>query len=178
MVEVGANKSPTLRISEGWAGRVSSSAVRGILAALLLRPRKARTDLNLRTLRVNSFPMRPICAHILHRGMGAIPTPCRSGPEAFEMPYKDLQRKQEWELRHRSQRLARRRELRRIEAARKEAQPQVAEVQNSGAGILLPLVAGGALAAAYNPKLAVAQEALRCSRPLSIRRAGAGGLWG
>jgi hypothetical protein len=32
------------------------------------------------------------------------------------MPYKDLERKKEWEEEHRSQRLARRRELRQIEA--------------------------------------------------------------
>jgi hypothetical protein len=34
------------------------------------------------------------------------------------MPYKDLERKKEWEHLHRPQRLARRRELRRIEAER------------------------------------------------------------
>jgi hypothetical protein len=36
------------------------------------------------------------------------------------MPYKDLQRKREWERRHRTERLARRRELRQIEATWKE----------------------------------------------------------
>ncbi|SRR5260370_42523112 len=67
------------------------------------------------------------------------------------MPYKDLQRKKEWEQQHRPQRLARRRELRQVERAWKEAHP---EAQDSGAGFLLPLAAGGALAA-YNPKLAI-----------------------
>jgi len=67
------------------------------------------------------------------------------------MPYKDLERKKEWEQEHRSQRLARRRELRTIEAARIAAPP---EDQDGSASILLPLVAGGALAA-YNHKLAM-----------------------
>ena len=66
------------------------------------------------------------------------------------MPYRDLEAKKEWERQHRPQRLARRRELRRIEAERKEAQPEgLDEI-----GFLFPLVAGGALAA-YNPKLAL-----------------------
>jgi hypothetical protein len=67
------------------------------------------------------------------------------------MPYKNPEAKKKWEQDHRSQRLARRRELRQIEAVWKEARP---EVQDSGAGFLLPLAAGGALAA-YNPKLAM-----------------------
>jgi len=70
------------------------------------------------------------------------------------MPYKDLRRKTEWERLHRPQRLARRRELRRIEAARKEAQSEAPRSHDQGASILLPVLAGGALAA-YNPKLAM-----------------------
>ena len=70
------------------------------------------------------------------------------------MPYKDPQRKMEWERRHHSQRLARRRELRQIEAAWKEAHPEAVALRDSGAGFLLPMVAGGALAA-YNPRLAI-----------------------
>lgn len=66
------------------------------------------------------------------------------------MPYRDPEAKKKWEQEHRSQRLTRRRELRQIAAAWKEAHP---EVQNSRASFLLPLAAGGALAA-YNPKLA------------------------
>jgi hypothetical protein len=70
------------------------------------------------------------------------------------MPYKDPQRKMEWERRHYPQRLARRRELRKIEAAWKEAHPDAVAPRDSGAGFLFPMVAGGALAA-YNPKLAI-----------------------
>jgi hypothetical protein len=70
------------------------------------------------------------------------------------MPYKDPEQKRAWELQHRSQRLARRRELRQIETDWKEAHPGVAWVKDSGVGFLLPVVAGGALAA-YNPKLAI-----------------------
>jgi hypothetical protein len=69
------------------------------------------------------------------------------------MPYKDLQRKTEWERVHRPQRLARRRELRKIEAAWKKAHPGMVRVPGVGAVFLFPLVAGGALAA-YSPKLA------------------------
>jgi hypothetical protein len=70
------------------------------------------------------------------------------------MPYKDPQRKMEWEMRHHSQRLARRRELRQIEAAWKEAHPEAASLRDSRADFLLPVFAGGALAA-YSPKLAI-----------------------
>jgi hypothetical protein len=74
--------------------------------------------------------------------------------EDLKMPYKDLRRKTEWERLHRPQRLARRRELRRIEAARNDAQPEVPTVHDQGAAVLLPILAGSALAA-YNPKLAI-----------------------
>jgi hypothetical protein len=71
------------------------------------------------------------------------------------MPYKDERHKREWERLHRPRRLARRRELRRMEAARNEAQPEVPRVHDrQGAAVLLPVLAGGALAA-YNPKLAI-----------------------
>lgn len=71
------------------------------------------------------------------------------------MPYKDLERKKEWERLHRSERLARRRELRRIEAAQRAARPNATGTEHNVAGFLIPLVAGGALAA-YNPKLGMA----------------------
>ena len=70
------------------------------------------------------------------------------------MPYMDPQEKREWELRHRSQRIARRRELRQLEAAWREAHPGAVWLKDSGAGFLLPVAAGGALAAC-NPKLAI-----------------------
>jgi hypothetical protein len=72
----------------------------------------------------------------------------------FTMPYKNPQRKKEWEIQHRVQRLARRRDLRQIKTARKAVQPKAPKVQHSGVGFLVPVVAGGALAA-YNPKLAI-----------------------
>jgi hypothetical protein len=71
------------------------------------------------------------------------------------MPYKDPERKREWEWRHRPQRLARRRELRRIEAVREEVQPGTPRVQDSTAGFLWLPVVGGIALASYNPKLAV-----------------------
>jgi hypothetical protein len=70
------------------------------------------------------------------------------------MPYKDPEQKREWEQEHRPQRLARRRELRRIEAAWKEAHPGAVLPQGTVASFLLPLAAGGALAS-YDPKLAI-----------------------
>ena len=70
------------------------------------------------------------------------------------MPYKDPQQKKEWEHRHRAERLARRHELRQIEAIRQEAQPEMRQAQHDGTGLLFPLVAGGALAA-YDPNLAI-----------------------
>jgi len=68
------------------------------------------------------------------------------------MPYKDLERKKEWERLHRAERLARRRELRRIEAAQRATRPEVPSTQPAGLGFLIPIVAGGGLAA-YDPKL-------------------------
>jgi cell division protein FtsW (lipid II flippase) len=68
------------------------------------------------------------------------------------MPYKDPQRKREWERLHRPQRLARRRELRRIEAVQRADRPEEPSTQSGGLGFLIPIVAGGALAA-YDPKL-------------------------
>jgi hypothetical protein len=66
------------------------------------------------------------------------------------MPYKDPQAKKEWERLHRPQRLARRRELRSIETARKQAYPRTF----GAISLLAPVVAGGALAA-YSPELAI-----------------------
>ncbi len=71
------------------------------------------------------------------------------------MPYKDPQAKKEWERQHRPQRLARRRELRQIDAARKEDHPEAL----GGIGFLVPVIAGCALAA-YSPKLAIGTGSL------------------
>jgi len=68
------------------------------------------------------------------------------------MPYKDPQRKKEWERLHRPQRLERRRELRSVQAAEQVTRPRTTAEASSGIGFLVPLVAGGALAA-YNPKI-------------------------
>jgi hypothetical protein len=70
------------------------------------------------------------------------------------MPYKDPERKKEWERLHRSKRLARRRELRQAEAVRLEAHPHAPRLLGGASALLIPLAAGGALAA-YNPKLAI-----------------------
>jgi cell division protein FtsW (lipid II flippase) len=75
------------------------------------------------------------------------------------MPYKDLERKKEWERLHRPERLARRRELRRIEAAQQAARPETPSTQHDGLGFLIPIVVGGALAA-YDPKLGMGAGSL------------------
>jgi hypothetical protein len=65
---------------------------------------------------------------------------------------KDLERKKEWERQHRAERLARRRELRQIAADQGMTRPVPANQESSGGGFLIPMIAGGALAA-YNPTL-------------------------
>jgi hypothetical protein len=75
------------------------------------------------------------------------------------MPYKDLERKKEWERLHRPERLARRRELRRIEAVQRATRPEVPSTQPGGLGFLIPIVAGGAVAA-YDPKIGIAAGGL------------------
>src|SRR5215472_7653160 len=71
------------------------------------------------------------------------------------MPYKDPERKKEWERLHRPERLARRRELRRTEATQPATRPDATTTEHNVAGFLIPSVAGSALAA-YNPKLGMA----------------------
>jgi hypothetical protein len=73
----------------------------------------------------------------------------------MDMPYKDPQRKREWEWLHRPERLARRSELREIEALREEVQPATPGAQDGAAGFLWLPVVGGVVLASYNPKLAV-----------------------
>jgi hypothetical protein len=70
------------------------------------------------------------------------------------MPYKDPERKKEWERLHRPQRLARRRELRRVAAVQPTTQPDATEKKSNVAAFLIPLAVGSALAA-YNPKLGI-----------------------
>jgi hypothetical protein len=68
------------------------------------------------------------------------------------MPYKDPERKKDWEELHRAERLARRRELRQGQVLEQTPRPRVTRESGGGVGFLVPLVAGGALAA-YSPKL-------------------------
>ena len=71
------------------------------------------------------------------------------------MPYKDPERKKEWERLHRPGRLARRRQLRQIEAVERQPQPKAAKVEFGNSALLSPIIAGGALAA-YSPGLGIA----------------------
>jgi hypothetical protein len=70
------------------------------------------------------------------------------------MPYKEPERKRQWERLHRSGRLTRRRELRQAEAAKEAAQPDAARLQTGTGSLLFPIAAGSALAV-YNSKLAI-----------------------
>ena len=71
------------------------------------------------------------------------------------MPYKDPEQKKEWERLNRAGRLARRRQLRQIEAVEHQPQPTETKVEFGNSALLIPIIAGGALAA-YNPKLGLA----------------------
>jgi hypothetical protein len=68
------------------------------------------------------------------------------------MPYKDPERKKEWERLHRTERVAQRRALRHEQAVEQTTRPLVTKEASDGVGFLVPLVAGGALAA-WNPML-------------------------
>jgi hypothetical protein len=67
------------------------------------------------------------------------------------MPYKDPERKKEWERLHRPQRLARRRELRQVGTV---PAPEATLPTQDGVSFLLPIIGGLGLAA-YQPKLAI-----------------------
>jgi len=82
------------------------------------------------------------------------------------MPYRNPEAKREWELRHRAERLARRRQLHRIQAAH----PTQPKVETGGAGVLLiPLLVGGALAP-YSPKLALGAGGLTLLAAMHYRK--------
>ena len=71
------------------------------------------------------------------------------------MPYKDLERKKEWERQHRAERSARRRELRQIAADQGTTRTVPGNQESGGGGdFLIPMIAGGALTA-YSPKLGI-----------------------
>ncbi len=75
------------------------------------------------------------------------------------MPYKDPERKKEWERLHRTERLARRRERRHAQAVEQTTRPIAVRKASGGAGFVVPLIAGGALAA-WNPKLGMGAGSL------------------
>jgi hypothetical protein len=89
------------------------------------------------------------------------------------MPYKDLEQKKQWEREHRFERIARRRELRQIEAANAETRPDTPEPLDAKVIFLLPMVAGAALAA-YNPKLAMGAGGLTLCWAAFYKK---GGTW-
>jgi hypothetical protein len=102
-----------------------------------------------------------------NRGFAAKFKQGRRGVSA--LPYKDPEAKRAWELRHRAERLARRRELRRIQAA-KEAQPPLWADNIGGIYVLfLPLLAGAGLAA-YSPKLALGAGGLTLLAATNYRK--------
>jgi hypothetical protein len=76
------------------------------------------------------------------------------------MPYKDPERKKEWEKIHRAERLARRRELRRvgsrpIDAPQVEPQRNAPKVEVAGLALLFPVIAG-CVFAAHSPRAGIA----------------------
>jgi hypothetical protein len=85
------------------------------------------------------------------------------------MPYKDVEQKREWERLHRKERRARRRELRREEAAWEEPRPEAQSLFGGASSLLLPFAAGGALAA-YNPKLAIGAGGLTLAVAIFYRK--------
>jgi hypothetical protein len=86
------------------------------------------------------------------------------------MPYTNPEHKKQWESLHRAQRLARRRELRRIAAAQKVDQPEAPRVENSAVGFVwLPIAAGVALAS-YNPKLAIGAGGLTLAAAAAFKK--------
>ena len=57
------------------------------------------------------------------------------------MPYKDPERKKEWERLHRAERVARRRHLRQIESVERQPQPNVAKVELGNSALLISVTA-------------------------------------
>ena len=76
------------------------------------------------------------------------------------MPYKDPERKKQWESQHRARRIARRHQLRRIEIAKKADQAPPPDTQSGFSGGLWAPIAGSVALAIYNPKLATGIGAL------------------
>jgi len=93
------------------------------------------------------------------------------------MPYKDPERKRQWERLHRSGRLARRRELRQAEAAREPPSPTRPGFKPARV-VCCFLLSPEARSPSTIPNSLSGPVASRWELPLSIRRIGAGGLWG
>jgi len=75
------------------------------------------------------------------------------------MPYKDPERKKEWERLHRTERLARRREQQHVQTVEQTSRHIAVQKASGGIGFVVPLIAGGALAAG-NPKLGMGAGSL------------------
>ena len=58
------------------------------------------------------------------------------------MPYKDPERKKEWERLHRTERLARRRQLRQIQAIEQQVSPNPQRIEVGSSAVLIPLIVG------------------------------------
>jgi phosphate/sulfate permease len=74
-----------------------------------------------------------------------------------EMPYKDPERKKQWEFQHRARRIARRHQLRRIETEQQAEQPPPSDIHS---GILWVPIAGSVALAICSPKSATGIGAL------------------
>lgn len=85
------------------------------------------------------------------------------------MPYKDPERKKEWERLHRAERVARRRHLRQNQAAEQQPLPRTAKVEFGNSALLIPVIAGGALAA-YSPKVGLAVGSLTLGSAAVFRK--------
>ena len=86
------------------------------------------------------------------------------------MPYKDPERKKQWEFQHRARRIARRRQLRRIETAQKVEQPPASDTHSEVPGVLWAPMAGSVALALYNPKMATGIGALVLISAAALKR--------
>jgi hypothetical protein len=86
------------------------------------------------------------------------------------MPYKDPERKKEWEQLHRAERLARRRELRRIEASRAETPRQLRKGEAGNSALRIPATASEATAA-HNSGLGIAAGGLALVSSAVVKKA-------
>src|SRR5262249_54480227 len=90
--------------------------------------------------------------------------------EESTMPYKDPEHRKEWEFRHRSQRLARRRELRRIAITRNAEQPEMPRVEDGAVSFLWLPVVGGVALASSNPHFAIGAGGLTLVAAAALKK--------